>query len=295
MKKRTLLFFLFLAALIGAEEPSRSLWDYHPLHMGGNLLRLGGAEVTPRKSHEDGKLYFRKSNVFLNMLVPVSETTYFFPRVEWNTFTLDWSQNPKFHSTHFYYAQFGLMMYSTGLEKWRWIARIDYNIDLEHFSQPGPYGLLTGLLWGAYQVHRKWHYHVGAVAYSGMEGQMVYPIVGLDYSPDKKWTFQAIFPIDYSIQYHAAPWCRLSLKARPLKERFRVGNHEPEPRAIFNYSTIGTEFNVHFEKTRRFEIELYGGYNFGGSFYIKSQGGHNPYYTDLGGAIYGGATLDYGF
>ena len=128
-----------------------------------------------------------------------------------------------------------------------------------------------------------------------MEGQRVYPIIGLDYSPDKKWTFQAVFPVDYSIQYLAAPWCRLSLKARPLKERFRVGHREPEPGSIFNYSSIGAEFNLHLEKTRRFEFELYGGYNFGGSFYIKSRGGHRPFYTDLGGAPYAGGHLDYAF
>ncbi len=229
------------------------------------------------------------------MLLPVSATTYFFPRVEWNTFTLDWTENPKFNDTHFYYLQFGLTMYSTAIEKWRWIARADYNIDLEHFSQPGPYGLVSILLWGAYQIHRKWHYHVGATGYKGLEGQMVYPIIGVDFSPDKKWTFQAIFPINYAIQYQAAKWCRLSLQGRPLKERFRVGNKEPQPRSVFNYSSMGAEFNVHFEKERRFEFEIYGGYNFGGDFYIKNEHGHNALYTTFGGALYGGANIDYAF
>src|SRR3989344_2964755 len=187
MIKRSLLFFLVCTALCKSEEPSRSLWDYYPIHLGGNFLRIGGAEVEPRKSPESGKLYYRKSNAFLFMLLPVSETTYFFPRIEWNTFSLDWNENPKFHETHFYYLQFGLMMYSTGLEKWRWIARLDYNVDLEHFSHPGSYGLTTGLLWGAYQIHRKWRYHVGATGYKGMKGQSFFPLLGLGYSPDKKW------------------------------------------------------------------------------------------------------------
>ncbi len=293
--KRTTLFFLFYRALCSSEEPSRSLWDYHPIHIGGNLIRLGGADVKPRRGNDDGKLYYRKSNAYLFMLLPVSETTYFFPRVEWNAFSMDWSRNPKFNETHFYYLQFGLMMYSIAIEKWRWIARLDYNIDLEHFSQPGSYGLGSGLLWGAYQIHRKWRYHIGATGYKGMEGHSVYPLLGLSYSPDKKWTFQAIFPIDYSIQYQAAPWCRISIKGRPLHERFRTGSREPQPRSVFNYSTMGTELNLHLEKKDRFEIELYGGYNFGGSFYIKSQGGHHAYYTDLEGAPYGGGNIDYAF
>ena len=292
--KKILTALLLLNAHLSSEEPSRSLWDYHPLHVGGNIIRLGGAEVTPRKGDKDGgHLYFRKTNAFLFMLLPISETSYFFPRVEWNAFTLDWNKIQKFTDTHFYYVQFGLTFYSTAIEKWRWILRADYNLDQEHFAEPGLYGLTTGLLWGAYQIHRKWHYHVGATAAVGLEGHTFYPIIGLDYAPDKKWTFLAIFPINYAIEYQAAKWCRLSIKGRPLKERFRVGNREPEPRSVFNYTSIGTEFNVFFEKKRRLEVELYAGYNFGGSFYIKNQHGSNAYYTDLGGALYGGANIDY--
>lgn len=293
--KKIAICALLATFTLSAEEPSRSLWDYHPLHAAGNIIRIGGAEVTPRKSHENGHLYFRKSNVTMNMLVPVTETSYFFPRVEWNTFTLNWNQNPKFNEDHFYYLQFGLTFYSIGMDKWRWIARFDYNIDTEHFSMPGRYSLYSGLLWGAYQIHRKWHYHIGTTFYKGMEGQEVYPLIGLDYAPNKKWLFQAIFPINYSIEYNVNESWRLSLKGRPLKERFRVGQKQQQPRSVFNYSSMGTEFNVHFEKPRRLEIELYVGYNFGGAFYIKDQYGHNGYYTDIGGAPYAGATLDFGF
>jgi hypothetical protein len=229
------------------------------------------------------------------MLLPISEKSYFFPRIEWNTFTLDWNNNPKFDQTHFYYLQFGLTFYTTALEKWRWIMRLDYNLDTKHFSKPGLYGLTTGLLWGSYQIHRKWHYHVGATGYVGMEGHTLYPLIGADYSPNKKWTFQAIFPISYAVQYQVIEWCRLSLKGRPLRERFRVGKHEAQPQSIFNYSAMGAEFNVFMEKKDRLEVELYAGYNFGGTFYIKNRHGHNGYYTDLGGAPYVGANVDYAF
>ena len=45
----------------------------------------------------------------------------------------------------------------------------------------------------------------------------------------------------------------------------------------------------------RLEVEIYGGYNFGGDFYIKDRAGKFPLYTTFGGAPYGGATLNYGF
>lgn len=293
MKKILLTCFVFLT--LYAAEPSRSLWDYYPIHLATNAIRIGKADVEPRKGPLGGHLYFRKTNATLFMLLPVSATSYFFPRVEWNAFTLNWNQNPKFNETHFYYLQFGLTFYSTAIEHWRWIARLDYNIDQEHLSQPGPYGLFSGLLWGSYQMHRKWHYHIGATAYSGMEGHTVYPIIGADFSPNSKWTFLAIFPINYAIEYNLFEWCRLSIKGRPLRERFRTGHKEPQPRSVFNYSSMGAEFNIFMEKKRRFEFELYAGYNFGGSFYIKDQNGKNAFYTDVQGAPYVGGAIDYAF
>lgn len=274
------------------EEPSHSLWDYHPIHIVGNMIRIGQAKVdAPQKGH----LYFNKENAYLQMLVPISAKSYFFPRVEWDHFTLNWNHNPKFKETEFYYAQFGLMFYSTALERWRWILRAEYSLDTKHFSRPGTYSLFSGLFWGAYDLADKWRYHVGATGSVGLKGSILYPLIGLDYSPTKQWMFEAIFPITYSIQYKLNSNWRFSLKGRPLKERFRSGRNEPQPRSIFNYSTVGTELNIHYELPMRLEIEVFGGYNFGGKFYIKNQQGHRALYTNVEGAPYVGATLDYAF
>lgn len=291
MKK--LFVICFCTTFLFAEEPPQSYWDFHPVHAGGNFIRIGKANIT--KAPQKGHLYFRKTNAFATMLLPISRESYFFPRVEWNTFTLEWNNNPRFNENHFYYLQFGLTFYTTSIENWRWILRLDYNIDIEHFNLPGPYGLYTGLIWGTCQIHPKWHYHIGIMGYKGMEGQEIYPIVGLDYALGEHWLFQGIFPIDYSVQYKINPYLRLSAKVRPLKERFRVGSKEPQPRSIFNYSSVGAELNLHFELERRLELEFYGGYNFGGSFYVKNQKGSNALYADVGGAPYGGITLDFGF
>lgn len=287
--------FFFFASFLFAEEKSQSLWDYHPLHIGGNGIYIFGADVTPKHEGEEGTLSFNKENGYLFMLLPIDEKSYFFPRIEWNSFSMNWDKNPKFNQTRFSYLQFGLSFYTIAIEKWRWILRFDYNIDTHHISKPGLYGLTTGLVWGSYQIHRKWKYHVGATGYVGMEGSTVYPIIGADFSPNNTWTFVAIFPINYAVQYQLRDWCRLSLKGRPLRERFRTGSHEAQPRSIFNYSSMGAEFNVFMEKKGRLEVEFFGGYNFGGTFYIKNQHGHNALYTNVGSAPYAGATIDYAF
>ena len=291
--KRFLALFFLCGALYSQEERQFSYWDIHPIHVGGNLIRLSGANVTD--TDLGGKLYYRKSNVFAYMLVPISMKSYFFPRVEWNTFTMNWNKNPKFNQTHFYYVQFALTFFTSAIEDWRWIIRADYNMDTEHFNNPSKYGLFTGLLWGTYQIHRKWHYHVGAVGYSGIRGQQVYPIIGADYAPNKTWTIQMVFPIEYYVEYKLDDHWRFSVKGRPLKERFRTNKNQPQPRSIFNYSSMGLEANVKYEKFMHFEIEAYGGCNFGGSFYIKDEHGKNPLYSDVGASPYGGININYGF
>lgn len=293
--KRTFLFLSACAALFGQEkeEQNFSYWDVHPLHAGGNAIFLGKASVTD--TPYGGDLTFAKYNAFVSLLVPLSRESYFFPRIEWNTFHLDWNKNPKFHKTDYSYIQFALTFYTIAIEKWRWILRGNYNIGVDNFNEPHEYGLFEGLIWGAYQIHRKWHYHLGIFGYTGFEGAQMYPVLGADYSPNKKWTFLLVFPITYEIQYHVDKNWRLSLKGRPLKERFRTSSHQPQPRSVFSYSTMGAEFNVHYERFLRLEVEAFVGCNFGGSFYIKDAHNHNPLYSDVGMSPYAGANLDFGF
>lgn len=293
MKK--LCFLLFAITLYGnGLEEGKSLWDYHPLHVGGNLIAIGDADVEIKHGPHDGDLSFNKENLFTYFFLPVSKTCFFIPRVEWNAFTLNWDKNPYFKETNFHYMQFALTFFTIAIDTWRWILRTDYNIDIKHFAKPGEYGLFSALMWGTHEIHDKWHFHIGALGYRGFEGQEVYPIIGFDYKLNKKWFFQAVFPINYSIEYSFNKLWKLSFKARPLKERFRVGKDEPVPRSIFSYSSVGTEFNLHYEQFLKLELEFFAGYNFGGDLYFKDRNGEHAHYNYVKGAPYIGATLNWG-
>lgn len=294
MKK---IFLLLVAYQIFSQEccyEEKSFWDYHPIHVGGNFIQIGSANLDPKHQPQDGQLTFNKGNAFAYIFLPISECSFFLPRVEWNTFTMDWNHNPRFNETHFHYMQFALTFLSQAVETWRWVARIDYNIDIKHFSHPRTYGLFSALLWGTHELNEKWHYHIGALGYTGFEGQEIYPIIGFDYAPAEKWLIQAIFPMNYSVEYALNKRWRFAIKGRPLKERFRTGGLEPSPRSVFSYSTFGAEFNVHYERFLQLELEFYAGYNFGGDFYIKNRHGHHALYTHLHGAPYGGISLNWG-
>jgi hypothetical protein len=272
-----------------------SLWDYHPLHMGGNFIRVAKADVDhvkPSLPRPFGRLEFRKSNIYATMMVPISQHNIFFPRVELYWVTFDWNKNPKFQETHFHYVQLGLLFYSSAIDRWKWIARLDYNLQTNHLSHPGLYSLYNGILWGSYQVNLKWHYHVGALGYVGMEGMQIYPILGFDFSPDEHWFIQGIFPMTYSIEYKIS-YFTFALKGRPLAERLRAGSHEPQPRSIFSYSAFGAEFLTRFAYKERLTIEGWGGWMCMSQFYIKDQYGHNAIYFDAKGSPYAGASLDF--
>jgi hypothetical protein len=297
--KRLALFLAMLGScpLMAQDGEPHSLWDIHPLHVGAQMIRLGKADCEhdrPNRREHVGNLHFRKTNAYVSMITPVSRHNIFIPQFQYNYVTFDWNKNRKFNETHFYYLTFDLLFFTTSLDRWKWIFRFDYNLQTEHLSHPGQYSLYNGLLWGAYQLHRKWHYHIGALGYVGLEGYNIYPVIGLDYTPGKRWFFQAIFPINYSAEYKVNDWT-FAIKGRPLKERLRVGSREPQPRSIFSYSSLGSEFNIHYERQLKFSLEGYVGYNWGGEFYIKNANGNHAEYLDFDGCIYAGASLDYGF
>lgn len=294
MKK---LFFLFFALNLLAQDDFRegkTLWDFHPLHVGGNLIAIGKANVDLKNGRHDGSVLFNKANLFTYFLLPISESSFFLPRLEWNSFTLDWNHNPRFKEKHFHYVQFALTFMSLAVQTWRWIARVDYNIDIKHFSHPKTYGLFSALLWGTHEIYDRSHFHVGALGYTGFSGEEVYPVIGFDYALNKKWFFQAVFPISYLIEYSFNDQWRIALKGRPLKERFRVGKYEPSPRSVFNYSTMGAEINLHYEKFLRLDFEIFVGYNFGGNLYFKNKRGNEALYTHFKSAPYGGLSVNWG-
>ncbi|MBF8263894.1 MAG: hypothetical protein HW387_1559 [Parachlamydiales bacterium] len=288
---------MFGPQCLTAEEEVQSLWHYHPLHVGGQIIRMGKADChNEHPEHQTylGNLHYRKSNVFLSMLTPINRHNIFIPQIQFNYVTFDWNKNQKFNETHFYYMTFDLVYYATWLERWRWIMRFDYNLQTEHLSHPGQYSLYNGLMWGSYELNSNWHYHVGALGYVGLKGYNIYPIFGLDYTPSKSWFFQAVFPINYSAEYKIGDWT-VAAKIRPLKERLRTGSREPQPRSIFSYSSLGSEVNIRYERQLKLVLEGYVGYNLGGSFYIKNAHGKHAQYVDVNGALYWGLNLDYGF
>ena len=236
IKKALPVVFLVVFGLFG-EEPTElrpaSIWDYHPIHAGGNLIAVGNANVKQKGGEPDGELTYNKANAYAYCFVPISRQSYFLPRVEWNAFTMDWDRNPKFHETHFQFVQFALTFLSTAVEKWRWIGRIDYNIDVKHFTHPKTYGLFSALLWGSHEFHRKWHYHVGALATPDSKDKKSIRSLDLTTPRIKNGCFKSSFrsPIPSNIRSIKSGAFRL--KGGPLKSAFALASWIPNPAPYF--------------------------------------------------------------
>jgi hypothetical protein len=273
---------------LGQAQPPDSYWDYHPLRLEGQTLHIGQADV------EHGHLAYRTNELASSILLPLSTKTYLFPKLSWRYFTLDWNQNPKFRSTHFNALNLACTLYTTALQDWRWIAKLDYQSDLEHLDQLQEYGLWTALLWGSYTFKPSWRYHVGTLAYTGLESTTLYPLLGLDYTLCS-WNFSFIFPIEYKIQYQWTYHFATALQGRPLKERFRVGSRETQPKSVFNYTSVGAELLFSYTMEKQLTLEAFAGYSFGGTLYIKDRFGNDPIYVSVRTAPYVGGRLDYGF
>lgn len=292
LKKLT--FTLSLAVTLLASEKEKSFWEYHPLHLEGSAVFVAPSDIS--KSPEKGTLRFSKGETGAHFMVPLSKKSQFFPHLGWGTLTCDWNKNTLFREKNFSYYKTGMHFCTTAVENWRWIIGSTYTIDTKYASKIKTYGQLGTLIWGMHPITESLNVHIGSLFYIGLRrDDPVYPVIGLDYTINESWLIKAIFPLDYRVEYKVLPNLSLSLKARAFSERFRTGKNEAQPRSIFQYSATGGEINLQYQIEHRLDAQLFAGYQFGGTYYIKDQMAKTATYMGFSPAPYLGAKLDFGF
>lgn len=136
MKKLLLLLVSFSLFAESLCEEGKTIWDYHPIHIGGNGIFFGKADLDRRRGSSDGQLTFNKENAYIYTFVPINRCNFFLPRIEYNTFEMNWDRNPRFNETRFQYMQFALTFLTNGLESWRWILRGGVQYRRQTFFSP---------------------------------------------------------------------------------------------------------------------------------------------------------------
>ncbi len=204
---------------------------------------------------------------------------------------LGWDKNPNFHKNEYTYGIGSLTWISHSVQQWRFVINGGVAVDATTFNFPHS-AVYYAMLWGRYAQTENLGVNLGFFAYYGAKNGYVLPILGIDWKLSPHWQFNAVFPIDASLNYHFAKNWVTSIVATSLGGPYRfprrihggVGRYDD---GIFKvYSTV-VEWDLYFVQKNCFELGIGGGWNFGGWIQISDEHNHHKRYYDFNGAGYG--------
>lgn len=205
-----------------------------------------------------------------------------------------WKHNPFFRRNHFNYASVALGFATKRVTNWLWQASVAMNQDTDHLNV-GKYANYDILLWGRYNWSRCVGYHVGFLAFTGMNINKVWPVIGFDYEFSRKWKLNGVYPMNISLVYRLNQNFSAALAGRAFYNRYRVGAHERVREAIFEYLNSGAEFALNYECSSRIKLNAHAGRTFGGEIRISNKYHHHVRHLDIDSAFYFGGSLDFSF
>lgn len=260
-----------------------------PFHFSGEYRDVGKAKFrthSVRGSHatyEDAHAFFYYSH-YLNSNNSLSW------QVGYSFLDFNWLKNPRFHESDYHFANASLAWVSTSLRNWRWIISTAVSVDAQTFDF-GKSGVYYGLMWGRYQYSPTIGMHLGWAGYVGVENGYLLPIAGIDWQAATKWRINAIFPINFSIEYYINRYWKTTLEiatfGRPYRFPIRIHGGVGQFRnGIFEVYSIGTELDIKFHTGSAFWASVGGGWNYGGWILIKNHDNEHGKYYKFNGAPY---------
>lgn len=242
---------------------------------------------------------FRGQNIkFAEGFAEISAVYYYNPKFEegltahfsYTNTLMDWDDNPYFDKSHFHNYNFKLGFFTKRACNWLILGFVQLNLDADH-PDIGEYATYDGLLWARYDFCQNWNIHLGLVALTGMKIDQVFPVIGFDWKPNQKWTINAVFPVDMSIEYHLTPNWTVELEARVFNSRYRVGKHENLRKGLFLYRNTGAELGIDYHYASWLKVNAHVGYAFGGELKVANRHYEHKRHIDFDGAPYAGAEV----
>lgn len=207
---------------------------------------------------------------------------------------LNWQENPYFHRKNLPTVNFVLGGFTTYFRSWFWQGGLSINVD-EKNADLSEYTMYTLLAWGRYAYCKNLGLHIGALAWTGIEQTWVLPVLGLDYKLSKKWSINAIFPINLSLVYNMTENWALQLNGKLIYNRHRASSFEPLPKAIWQYRNVGCELALEYKYDKFFAANIHGGVMFAGRLQISDQQDDHRHTYRMDPAGYIGYGLDLKF
>lgn len=198
----------------------------------------------------DQKISFQQGGILLSWNKMLNACDGFAIGVGYSYTNLDWEQNPSFSQKNFHDAVLSVSASTHRIPCWEWQANFTLSVDAEEWDFCD-YATYTFALWGRYEWCPSFcpdlGVHLGFIGRTGLEDDLVLPILGVDFTFCNCWEVNLIFPQDISLIYHYD--CNWSFFAagKYWNSRHRVGKNEPLSRGIFEYRNIGAEVGVAYE------------------------------------------------
>ncbi len=211
----------------------------------------------------------------------------------YNYMKIDWNKNPSFSQTNFNYAKASLGYITTSMEGWRWILNGGATVDATTFNF-GKSGVYSGFFWGRYHFNNCLGVHAGLYGYAGVRNAYTLPILGVDWRIGERWQLNAIFPIDFSLEYFFAKNWSSEISYASFGGPYRIPWRTHNGHILEVHST-GVEWDLNYDCNQRynsdpcdkwFNASIGLGWNFGGWLLIKDEHNHHGKYYHYDSAPY---------
>lgn len=239
-------------------------------------------------------LQYAEANLSYTYNYPICDTTGLSFGAGYTSNWVIWKQNPYFNETQFNYVDFLLGGYTKAIPSFLWslvgFAYIDTAVlDLAN------YALYQVILHGKYYVNDCFTFNSGFILELGLDQDMIWPILGIDWNITPKWRLGLVYPLDLALEYKIDPSLSASANARILRTRHRVESYEIKPNAIFEYTNWGMEGELIWRPLISLCIKGFAGSTTGGDFKVANQYGHHAKHRKLNAAPYGGISGNWYF
>jgi hypothetical protein len=269
-----------------------------PWHVTGDYRKIGKADFRTHSVKHSHVHYTdaHASAYFSHYLTPHNALSW---ELGYSYMDFDWKGNPRFNQTEFHNALGSLALVSNCLERWRWIFNAGVTVDAKTFDF-GSSAVYYGLMWGRYAFRRNIGLHIGAFAYGGIRNSYTLPIIGADWNFASCWKLNAIFPLEFSLEYTMTPRWSTALDYSTFGGPYRFprrvdGGHGKYHDAIFSVYSNGLEWNLNYKRDSKFWAGIGAGWNFGGWILIKNRNNRHGKYYKFDGAPYAQANLAFNF
>ena len=214
-------------------------------------------------------------------------------------FRFRWKKNPRFSQSNFSYLSASLGYVSTTLDRWRWIVNAGFSVDAARFDFAKS-AVGHAMLWGRYHFAECCGVHVGMVGWYGVLNGHAWPIIGFDWKFCDKWSANAIFPVDYSLNYAFNENWSLEVAYSSFGGPYQYPRRAHEGRngfgdPIFSVFSNGVELLAKYKFEHLLRVSLGGGWNFGGWIHIKDTNNHHGKYFHYNSAPYAQGNLELTF